>query len=295
MAAQTDFSLTTALSCAPSIGDSPSFSLLPRHLRRLRTAHERLARELPDCWCSSAAFPSDEKLVEELERAVGAAGKEGKKGSLRVRLNIDPPGQPHSDSWLGTVDRTWPLSDPIRLVLDDRPTEYDDPFLRYKTTKRAKYDDARARQGAHDRVFLLIFADLVDSASVTGATLQPSSSRSDPPFDVLLFNPRQELTETTIANAAFRFSPTKPFITPRADCGLLEGVQRAELLEKGEVVEGVVTVEEVRKAAEVRLFRARLLRIQELIHASAFQAGTLEIICFNGVRGVYKACIAPSN
>ncbi|GAA5950631.1 hypothetical protein JCM21900_002533 [Sporobolomyces salmonicolor] len=249
MAAQTDFSLTTALSCAPSIGDSPSFSLLPRHLRRLRIAHERLARELPDCWCSSAAFPSDETLVEELERAVGAAGKEGKKGSLRVRLNIDPSGQPRAEAFPLACMPDYP----VRLVLDDRPTEYDDPFLRSKTTQRAKYDEARARHGA---------------------TLQPSSSRSDPPFDVLLFNPRQELTETTIANAAFRFSPTSPFITPRADCGLLEGVQRAELLEKGEVVEGVVTVEEVRKAAE---------------------AGTLEIICFNGVRGVYQACIAPSN
>ncbi|GAA5895824.1 hypothetical protein JCM5296_006676 [Sporobolomyces johnsonii] len=249
MAAQTDFSLTTALSCAPSTSGSSSFPLLPRHLRRLRTAHERLARELPDCWCSSAAFPSDEKLVEELERAVEAAGKEGNEGSLRLRLNVDPSGQPQAEAF-----PLVPMPDyPVRLVLDDRPTEYDDPFLRYKTTKRAKYDDARARHGA---------------------TLRPSSSRPDPPFDVLLFNPRHELTETTIANVAFRFSPTGPFITPRTDCGLLEGVQRAELLEKGEVVEGVVTIDEVRKAAE---------------------AETLEIICFNGVRGVYKACIAPSS
>lgn len=40
-----------------------------------------------------------------------------------------------------------PCADPVRLVLDDRPTSYDEPFLRFKTTRRAVYDEARARHG----------------------------------------------------------------------------------------------------------------------------------------------------
>ncbi|BGP12407.1 hypothetical protein JCM10213v2_000323 [Rhodosporidiobolus nylandii] len=171
-------------------------------------------------------MPTDDTMLAELDRAVKQAREGGDEGDLRV--------------------------DPVRLVFDDRSTDYDDPFLRSKTSKRAKYDDARERQGA---------------------TLQSYPDPSAPPFDVILFNRAGEVTETTISNIAFRFSGNSatPFITPVSACGILEGVQRAELLEKGEVVEGVVKVEEVKRAVE---------------------AGTLEIICFNGVRGVFKAYIA---
>lgn len=69
----------------------------------------------------------------------------------------------------------------------------------------------------------------------------------------MLLNPASEITETTISNIAFRFGSAEggPFITPKTDCGLLEGVMRAELLEKGELVEGVVTLAEVKEAAKV--------------------------------------------
>lgn len=61
------------------------------------------------------------------------------------------------------------------------------------------------------------------------------------------------MTETSIANCAFclNFSQSPLFVTPLVTCGLLEGVQRAEQLEGGRVVEGIVTKEEVHKAAEV--------------------------------------------
>lgn len=63
------------------------------------------------------------------------------------------------------------------------------------------------------------------------------------------------MTEATISNVAFRLSgdARDPFVTPRTECGLLEGVMRAELLERREVIEGVVTVEQVKEAARVRL------------------------------------------
>ncbi|GAA6043244.1 hypothetical protein JCM8097_008482 [Rhodosporidiobolus ruineniae] len=243
----TSFSLTTSLSYSPTRSSAP-FSLLPRHLLRLRTAHHNLAREVPQCWCARMGMPTDEEMRGELERAVKEAQEQGKEGDLRIRLNVLPTGRPLAEAF-----PLPPMPDyPVRLVLDNQPTSYDDPFLRSKTTRRAKYDAARDR---------------------LGATLHLSDSPSDPPFDVVLCNPRGEITETSISNLAFRFSrdPAAPFVTPRASCGLLEGVQRTELLDQGEVVEGVVTVDEVKKVVE---------------------QGDLEIICFNGVRGVFRAYIA---
>ncbi|KAJ8297196.1 putative aminodeoxychorismate lyase [Rhodotorula toruloides] len=253
---------TTTVACPTSLSDSSStittgsrpdepFSLLNRHLARLRDAHAAFARELPDCWCASTSMPDDAAMRKELERAVEEAKASGKEGDLRIRLSILPTGQPHAECFPLTPMPSYP----VRLVLDDRPTEYGEPFLRYKTSQREVYDEARRRQGA---------------------TLHPSPDPSDPPFDVLLFNSSRQLTETTISNVAFRLSDhaKDAYITPSTECGLLEGVMRAELLEKGEIKEGVVTIDDLREAA---------------------QRETLEIICFNGVRGVFPAYIAPED
>lgn len=76
---------------------------------------------------------------------------------------------------------------------------------------------------------------------------------SDPPFDVIMYNAEGEITETSIANIAVRLDAAalSPWITPRAVCGLLPGVMRAELIEKGEIEEGHVSVDELTRAAEV--------------------------------------------
>lgn len=142
----------------------------------------------------------------------------------------------------------------MRLVFDDTPTSYSDPFLRYKTTRRDKYDTARERHGSSRwRTSSGCPPELTSSARRSGATLHASSDSSEPPFDVILFNAQGELTETTIANIAFRLdaSASPVWVTPKTACGLLEGVQRAKLLDKEEVVEGVVTLEEAKRAVEV--------------------------------------------
>ncbi|KAG0661865.1 hypothetical protein C6P46_003756 [Rhodotorula mucilaginosa] len=225
--ADSSFQLMTALVYR---ADSPAdpFPLLARHFTRLRRAHAALAEERPDCWCASRSMPNDDAMLAALQEAVARVQGEGMKGDLRIRLTVKGDGQPKVEAF--------PLapmpSYPVRLVLDDRPTSYSDPFLRCKTTQRRVYDDARARHGA---------------------TLHPSEDLAGPPFDTVLFNPALEITETTISNIAFRFDSAKekPFTTPKADCGLLEGVMRAELLERGELVEEVVTLAEVKEAAEV--------------------------------------------
>lgn len=146
-------------------------------------------------------------------------------------------------------------TDPIRLVFDSQPLDYSDPFLLHKSTHRKLYDDARLRHGSSSPAP----SSLADPQA--GATLHASPPPSAP-FDVILFNTSHELTESTIANVAFRLdkSVSEEWITPSTSCGLLAGVQRAEMLERGEVVEGVVRLEEARRAVEVSLKMRRVER-----------------------------------
>ncbi len=70
-----------------------------------------------------------------------------------------------------------------------------------------------------------------------------------------MFNPAGEVTETTIANVAFRLDPAQSdrWVTPAESCGLLPGMARKQMLADGDVAEGVVTVDQLRAAAEVSL------------------------------------------
>ena len=85
----------------------------------------------------------------------------------------------------------------------------DDPWLVHKTTERALYDRARASmpEGVDEWLFL---------------------------------NELGELCEGTITNL-FVTLPDGRRITPPAASGLLPGILRAEMLERGAIVEAVVT------------------------------------------------------
>ncbi|KAK4052202.1 hypothetical protein OIO90_004424 [Microbotryomycetes sp. JL221] len=186
-------------------------------------------------------MPRPQEIVIAMNKAVDEAGRDKR---LRIRVTIDKSARP--------LAQAFPLdlmpSFPVRLVFDDRPTDYSDPFLRYKTTRRTVYDQTRERRGA---------------------TLHPSDDDNAPPFDVIMYNERGQVTETTIANLGFKLRrEDSVWSTPATECGLLQGVQRAELLDTGMLVEAVVTVEDVHKACK---------------------DNTLQIICFNGVRGTFKA------
>ncbi|GAA5922913.1 uncharacterized protein JCM15063_003465 [Sporobolomyces koalae] len=244
----TNFSLITTFAYLPSTAcDADPLAELDRHVERLETARQTLARGLPDSWCTSSAPVDRTRIREAIVKTVQDAQENGLSASLRVRISVPSSGQPFGQSF-----PLAPMPDyPVKLVLDSTSTEYaDDPFMRAKTTNRQKYDDARSRRGA---------------------TLHPSNDPSSPPFDVVLFNPSNEVTETSISNIAFKFSLDEDvWITPTSDSGLLEGTKRAELLESGEIRAAKVTVEQIR---------------------SAVQNGTLQVICFNAVRGVFPAFI----
>jgi para-aminobenzoate synthetase/4-amino-4-deoxychorismate lyase len=109
-----------------------------------------------------------------------------------------------------------------RLKLSSVRVNSKDPFLYHKTTNREIYEEAR-RGSAADT-------------------------------DVILLNERDELTETTITNiAVFRGGA---WVTPALSCGLLPGVFRAELLARGDIVEGIIHPDDLNSSDPIRCFNA---------------------------------------
>jgi len=108
-----------------------------------------------------------------------------------------------------------PNTMPVRLVLADRAIASDDPMLYHKTDQRQLYESLR------------------DTAVANNGEVD----------DVLLFNERGEITETTIANVVLYFDGN--WVTPPLSCGLLPGTFRQSLLAQGCIREQVITVKDI--------------------------------------------------
>src|SRR5215218_11243231 len=63
--------------------------------------------------------------------------------------------------------------------------------------------------------------------------------------DVIFWNERGEVTESSIANVVV--SIDGELFTPPIECGLLPGVFRNHLLAEGEIKERVITIEELKR------------------------------------------------
>jgi para-aminobenzoate synthetase/4-amino-4-deoxychorismate lyase len=109
---------------------------------------------------------------------------------------------------------------PQRIALARAPVDSSDLFLYHKTTNRAVYEAARAACPGFD--------------------------------DVLLFNEKGEITESTIANIAVNIAGK--LSTPPVSCGLLPGTLRAHLLQHGVLVERRITVAELHQCPRIFLF-----------------------------------------
>ena len=95
-------------------------------------------------------------------------------------------------------------------------------FLFHKTTRRVQYEEAALRRPDVD--------------------------------DVILVNEDDEVTESTVGNVVVRID--EQWWTPPLDSGLLGGVQRGVLLDKGTISERVITVDELRSADEVAVINS---------------------------------------
>ena len=109
-----------------------------------------------------------------------------------------------------------------QLMLSTVRVNSKDPFLYHKTTNRGISEQAR--------------------------------QECDENTDAILINERGEITETTITNlAVFR---DDHWITPALSCGLLPGVLRAEMLARGEIIEGIIPAEDLHSGEVIRSFNA---------------------------------------
>ena len=155
------------------------FVNLPEHLARL----ERTARTLGIRYDPAA-------VARELERHAGG------EQPLRVRLTVALDG--------AVAVETAPLApgpEIWRLRIADERLDSADPWLRLKTSRRERYDRARAA-----------LAPGVDEA--------------------IFLNERGELCEGTIFNLFLKVDGT--CLTPPVESGLLPGVLREILLRRGE-------------------------------------------------------------
>lgn len=118
----------------------------------------------------------------------------------------------------------------LKVYIDSKPTPTS-LFTSTKTTHRTVYNDARLR---------------------AGLSLTPASFAAS---DVLLYNPQNLITETSIFNVAFYRS--LQWITPPASAGCLPGVLRRWLLEQGRIQEDkdeILTKDSIREGDWVLLF-----------------------------------------
>jgi para-aminobenzoate synthetase/4-amino-4-deoxychorismate lyase len=141
---------------------------------------------------------------------------QGRGEPTRVRLALKRSGAVD----VTVADMPAALDRPVRLAVADRPVHSGDALLFHKHGDRGRYD--RFRRGGFD--------------------------------DVILWNERGEATEITIANLAVRLAGR--WYTPPLESGLLPGVERARLIEAGELTERVIPVHELAGAEELAVINS---------------------------------------
>jgi len=174
-----------------------------------------------------------ERVTETLEDMVFVFDK---NKSYKVRLMLSKGGsiscQPQSiDPVLRQAQQIMQAQQPTLLRLSPTPVHSDDPFLYHKTTYRRVYETARENCPDCD--------------------------------DVILYNERGEVTETTVANIVIRQGGK--LITPPVSCGLLAGTFRSWLLDQGEITEQVIPLDSLARSEEIYVINSvRKWRVGEL-------------------------------
>ena len=162
-------------------------------------------------------FAWDEHAVRD---AVAAEASSHPAGCWRMRLLASRDGAVRVES----TPHVPGDARPWRVGFAAAPVDERDPLLVNKTTSRDVYDEARRARPGFD--------------------------------DVLLFNRRGEVTESTIANLVVDIDGQ--LYTPPIASGLLPGVFRAELLDRGLIRERVLSRADVARAG--RLYLVNSLR-----------------------------------
>ena len=154
--------------------------------------------------------------LQTIRQRLAETAKTLARGRHKVRLRVSRSGAVHIDA-----DQVH-APGRIKVGLALKPIDSTDPFLYHKTTHRSHYDALRLTRPELD--------------------------------DVLLWNQRGEITESTIANVVVNRAGT--WLTPPVSCGLLPGVMREHLLQTGKISEAVITKEDLAQADSIALINS---------------------------------------
>ncbi len=138
------------------------------------------------------------------------------KAPHRIRLLVSKDGNAEIQTFQMECSGA---SAPPKVAIAKNPIDSQHVFLFHKTTHREIYEKAKA--------------DFPDCD------------------DVILWNEKGEVTESTIANLVIRKNGR--LVTPPVECGLLEGTFRGHLLKCGEVKEEKISIEDLKAADEIYL------------------------------------------
>ncbi len=187
-----------------TVAPRPAFDLL--ETLRLEDGRWWQLEEHLDRLAGSARYFGRPEPVLAARTALEAVLADHRSGRWRVRLVVGRNGLAQT-----TVEPLPETPDgPVTLALADRPVDPAEIFLTHKTTWREPYAAHRER------------------AAALGVD------------DVLLWNTRGEVTETTIGNVAVH--DADGWWTPPVTCGLLPGVERGLALVEERLRERVLTV-----------------------------------------------------
>ena len=165
----------------------------------------------------SADFFSFECNSEVIRRALIDLSRENSEGTWKVKVELRKSGQFELEATTISID------DELKLVaLADKPVDSANRLLFHKTTRRDFYSSALKQWPDCD--------------------------------DVIFWNERGEITESSIANVVVRIGDK--LVTPPVESGLLAGTFRDELLAEAKIYERVITVEELLKAEEFFLINS---------------------------------------
>lgn len=195
---------------------APTFDLLETLLWMPGVGYVLLGRHLKRLLQSAEyfGFPVD---VADVRDRLERYAEALVRAPHRVRMTVSRRGAVAISSRPQDTEAGFP-----QVALAASPIDSTNPFLYHKTTNRRVYEDAvSARPGFED---------------------------------VLLYNERGEVTESTIAN--FAIERAGVLLTPPVSSGVLPGTLRAHLLDAGTLREAVLTVRDVTDASSVYLMNS---------------------------------------
>ena len=153
-----------------------------------------------------------------IARALDDARESHPVGRWRVRLLVERDGKAEAEAH--SLDKK--EKRPLAVKFATHPVDDRDPLVFHKTTARSRYN-----------------AEL---------------ERCQPCDDVIFWNCRDEVTESTIANVVV-FSEGK-YWTPPREAGLLAGTLRDELISRGTLFERTITKRELTEAGSFALINS---------------------------------------